>query len=46
MVLKEVAAALAYMHANEITHNDMKCSVLKIFGVEFRISALLGFGLW
>ena len=45
VVLKEVAAALAYMHANEITHNDMKCFVLKI-SVEFRISALLGFGLW
>ena len=24
MVLQEVAAALAYMHSNEITHNDMK----------------------
>ena len=24
VVLQEVAAALAYMHSNEITHNDMK----------------------
>ena len=24
VVLKEVATALAYMHSNEITHNDMK----------------------
>ena len=26
VVLKEVATALAYMHSNEITHNDMKCA--------------------
>lgn len=25
VVLKEVATALAYMHDNGITHNDMKC---------------------
>ena len=29
MVLKEVATALAYMHSNEITHNDMKCAKLR-----------------
>jgi len=42
VVLKEVAAALAYMHANEITHNDMKPENIFLHSDGRRIVSKLG----
>lgn len=42
VVLKEVATALAYMHSNEITHNDMKPENIFLHSDGRRIVSKLG----